>query len=213
MNKLNDISKKYNDLPYMTHEQALYMRDLILKYKCKSLCELGTFHGKSSVYIGSILEEQGLGHLYTFDVKKRTPAIFDLLKEFDLENFVTPIISEEGYTWDLSDIIQKQERKFDFCYIDGGHTFESTALAFILTDILLEPGGIIVFDDVYWTVEKSIKKYGSKILSIYTYRTSTPKQKIIPQVKMVCDVIIPNYRYTLIEELERFNWRVYQKIS
>jgi predicted O-methyltransferase YrrM len=213
MNKLNEISKKYNDLPYMTHEQALYMRDLILNYKCKSLCELGTLHGKSSVYIGSILEEQGIGHLYTFDLIRATPSVFDLLKEFYLEKFVTPIVSPEGYTWDLSDIIQKQERKFDFCYIDGAHTFESTALAFILTDILLEPGGIIVFDDVYWTVEKSIKKYGSKILSIYPYRYSTLKQKMIPQVKMVCDVIIPNYRYTLIEELEHFNWRVYQKIS
>jgi len=213
MNKLNEISKKYNDLPYMTHEQALYLRDLIFKYKCRSLCELGTFHGKSSVYIGSILEEQGIGHLYTFDLMRATPSVFDLLKEFDLEKFVTPVVSPEGYAWDLSDIIQKQERKFDFCYIDGGHTFESTALAFILTDILLEPGGILVFDDIRWTVEKSIKNYGSKILSISIYRNSTPKQKIIPQVKMVCDVIVSNYRYKLIDEPEHIDWRVYQKIS
>jgi len=197
----------------MTHEQALYMRDLILKYKCKSLCELGTFHGKSSVYIGSVLEELGMGHLYTFDKSQMTPSVIDLLKEFNLENFVTPIISVEGYTWDLSDIIQKRELKFDFCYIDGGHTFESTGLAFILIDLLLEPNGIIVFDDINWTIVKSVKNHGSKILSISTYRNSTLKQKMIPQVKMVCDVIVSNYRYKLIEELECFNWRVYQKIS
>jgi predicted O-methyltransferase YrrM len=189
------------------------MRDIIQRYKLKNLCELGHFHGKSSIYLGAILEEQGFGTLTTFDIlaTKVTPNINTLISEFSLEKFVNPIVTTEGYTWDLSKLIEKNDTRFDFCYIDGGHTFESTLLAFILTDILLDKGGIIIFDDIDWTVEKSISAFGSAILNVPMYRSNTPHQQATPQVKMVCDLIVSKYDYTLIENKDEFNWAVFQK--
>lgn len=211
MNKLNAITEKYKNLPYMDHPRALYMREIIQKFKCKSLCELGHLHGKSSIYIGSILEEQGFGKLMTYDLRYNSPSIINLIKEFNLEQFVEPIISAEGYVWDLAKLIKEQSIKFDFCYIDGSHTFESTTLGFILIDLLLEPNGIIIFDDLDWSLEKSISIFGNGMLTIPAYKGQTELQKKTPQVKMVCDLIVPKYNYQLLEVVDNFEWAIFQK--
>jgi len=194
----------------MDHERALYMRDIILKYGSKSLCELGHYFGKSSIYIGSILEEQGFGHLTTFDLKSNSRPIDNLIKEFNLENLITVIQSKEGYIWDLVKHIA-DNKKFDFCYIDGGHTFESTSLAFILIDILLDKDGIIIFDDVSWTLERAIK-FDPTITKIPMYMGVTEKQRSIPGVQMVCDILLPHYSYKLIDNNQLLDWRIYQKV-
>lgn len=213
MYKINSITEKYKNLNYMRHEQAVYLKDLIHQNKFKNLCELGHFHGKSSVYIGSILEEQGFGQLTTFDLlpTKLSPNINELIQEFSLENYVKPIVSMEGYAWDLANLVKADAEKFDFCYIDGGHTFESTLIAFVLIDILMKPNGIIVFDDLNWTVLQSISTLGPAILNIPMYRGNTYIQKTTPGVKMVCDLIIPHYNYSLIEIVDQFDWAVFRK--
>ena len=213
MYKINSITEKYKNLNYMRHEQAVYLKDLIHQNKFKNLCELGHFHGKSSVYIGSILEDQGFGQLTTFDLlpTKLSPNINELIQEFSLENYVKPIVSMEGYAWDLANLVKADAEKFDFCYIDGGHTFESTLIAFVLIDILMKPNGIIVFDDLNWTVLQSISTLGPAILNIPMYRGNTYIQKTTPGVKMVCDLIIPHYNYSLIEIVDQFDWAVFRK--
>jgi len=215
MIKFNQITDRYRDLPYMRHEQALYMRDIILKYQCKNICELGHFHGKSSIYIGSILEEQGYGKLTTFDWTKTkvTPSITDLIKEFNLENYITPVVSTEGYVWDLADLVKLNTEKFDCCYIDGGHTFETSTLGFVLTDILLEKNGIIIFDDLYWTMDQSIKSWGLKLNSIIEHKNLTDRQQLTPPVKMICDTILPHYDYSLLDVVDQLGWIIYQKNS
>ena len=194
----------------MQHEQAMYLRDLIHKNKFQNLCELGHFHGKSSVYMGAILEEQEVGKLTTFDQFIRVrPSIYDLVSEFSLENYVNPVVSVEGYSWDLANLIKSDAEKFDFCYIDGCHTFDSTLIAFVLTNVLLKSGGIIIFDDLNWTVNNSIA--GPAILLVPAYRQCTELQKTIPQVKMVCDLIVPHYDYTLLEVIDKWGWAVFRK--
>jgi len=215
MNKINAITEKYTTLPYMNHDQALFMRDIIQKHKFKNLCELGFCHGKSSIYLAAILEEQGFGKLTTFDTtwsETITPKIHNLIDEFSLKDYVTPIISREGYTWDLAKLIKSNAEKFDFCYIDGGHTFESTALAFVLIDILLDKESIIIFDDLYWTVNKSISAFGNGVLSVPMYKDSTFIQRKTEQVKMVCDLIVPHFNYKLIEINDNLGWAIFQKI-
>jgi len=211
MTKIEQITEKYSNLPWMTHAQALYMREIIQKNKLKNLCELGHLHGKSSIYLGSILEEQGFGTLTTFDIlsNKASPNIHNLISEFSLENIINPIVTTEGYVWDLAGLIRENKNKFDFCYIDGDHTFESTMLAFVLIDLLLEKNSIVIFDDVNWTIEESVANNGNAILNIPSYRSSTAHQRSIPQVKMVCDLIVPHYNYTLLETVN--DWAVYQK--
>jgi predicted O-methyltransferase YrrM len=218
MDKLNSITSKYHDLPYMTHEQALYMRGIILKHGCKSLCELGHFHGKSSVYMGSILEEQGFGKLTTFDLKNirriiLPPRIEDLIKEFSLENYINPVITDSGYIWDMIDMIEQRIDTFDFCYIDGTHTFESTLSAFILVDKLMEDGGIVIFDDYSWCLDKVTKIHGNDLLNAPKYKAVSPREFKTPPVKKISEIIMPEFNYTQIDLIPELDWIVYRKNS
>jgi predicted O-methyltransferase YrrM len=204
---IDSITQKYKDLPYMTHEQAMYMRDIILENKCQQLCELGTYLGKSATYFSAILKEQGYGKLTTFDLTypERKFTIEQLLKEFDLVEYVKVVKSVGGYTWDLAEmILNNVDEKFDFCYIDGGHTFLHTGMGFVLVDILMKPGGIVVFDDVYWTVENNPTAF-------VNIKVMSDEEKAVAGVKRVCDTIVANRNYELIDDVNKFNWLVYRK--
>ena len=39
--------------------------------------------------------------------------------------------------------------KFDFIFIDGNHRFDDVLVDFYLSDQLISPGGLIVFDDMW----------------------------------------------------------------
>jgi hypothetical protein len=43
------------------------------------------------------------------------------------------------------------------------------------------------------------------------YKNTTLIQKITPGVEMVCNLIIPNYNYSLIEIVDKFDWTVFRK--
>jgi predicted O-methyltransferase YrrM len=212
--KIDAITARYKDLPYMRHEQATLMRKIILENCCQHLCELGHYHGKSSVYIGACVEEQGFGKLYTYDFQqmRRTPSCKDLIQEFNLEKWVEPRLSIEGFIWDLAQQIKQGGETFDFCYLDGGHIFHHTAMAFLLIDKLLKPNSILIFDDYLWTIEKTVQLNGPEILNDILYRGQTIKQHKIPQVKMACDLFVDPNKYELLDDNFPFDWAIYRKL-
>ena len=121
-----------------------------------NIIELGTAHGKSACYMATALKEKGGGDVTTIDMKysiERTPNIYVLMHELHLRN-ITPIFSDVCYTWELLKLIEKQTINdvcipcFDFCYIDGGHSWID-GYGFLLVEKLLKPGSWILFDDLY----------------------------------------------------------------
>ncbi len=153
--QLQSVADHVGDLPYMTLKKAERLRSILLKYGCGQLLELGFFHGVSSMYMAAILDETGGGKLTTIDktiVKDKSPNIEQLAAELGLESYVEPIFEERTYLWRLMKFIE-EGRKFDFCYLDGGHNWSDTGFGFYLVDQLLEEGGLILFDDFNWTAE------------------------------------------------------------
>lgn len=153
--QLQSVADHVGDLPYMTLKKAERLRSILLKYGCSQLLELGFFHGVSSMYMAAILDEAGEGKLTTIDktiVKDKSPNIEQLAAELGLERYVEPIFEERTYLWRLMKFIE-EGRKFDFCYLDGGHNWSDTGFGFYLVDQLLEEGGLILFDDFNWTAK------------------------------------------------------------
>jgi hypothetical protein len=70
-------------------------------------------------------------------------------------------VTASSYNWELMKIVRRQtvdERTvpcFDFCFLDGAHTWETDGLAFLLVDRLLREDRWILFDDVVWTLAGS----------------------------------------------------------
>ena len=63
----------------------------------------------------------------------------------------------DSYNWNLGKLFVDSNAKpiFDYCFLDGAHTFAIDALNFFLCDKLTLVGGFIDFDDYHWTIRNS----------------------------------------------------------
>jgi hypothetical protein len=52
-----------------------------------------------------------------------------------------------------------QGERFDFAFIDGWHTFDHALIDFFFVDLLLESGGIVVFDDVGYPALNAVVRF------------------------------------------------------
>ncbi len=55
-------------------------------------------------------------------------------------------------------------RRVDFCYIDGGHSFATIEADWNNVKDLVDPGGVVVFDDYYHNPEMTAQSYGCQQL-------------------------------------------------
>jgi predicted O-methyltransferase YrrM len=199
----------------MNEKRAEFMRRLIRKNKSTDLLEIGFAHGKSSCYLAAILEDEGRGHLTTIDrvaAKKRKPAIDEVLAAVDLSHRVTPILAWRSYTWELAKMLQQTPRpQFDFCYFDGGHTWDQTGFGLLLVDMLLRPGGWIVFDDMDWTLKHSISLRKKAKTKARLEKTYSEDEREAQGVRMVWDLLLPRFGYQNLHEEKTLHWGVAQK--
>lgn len=212
MDHFESVKSSFDDLPYMRHPQAKLMRDLVIERDARDILEIGFFHGKSSAYFAAILEDLGRGHLVTIDhesARQREPNIEQVLSVLDLAHRVTPIYAERSYTWEMAKMIRARPRpQFDLCYFDGGHTWDGTGFGFVLVDMLLRPGGWIVFDDVPWTIEAATR-HRTKVPRYW--RNVSPDERSAPAVQLVFDLLVPHLGYTDRAVINRGRWGLARK--
>ena len=212
MSNFERVGLEFGDLPYMTEQQAGLMRKLIVRHEVRDILEIGFFHGKSSAYLGAILEDLGRGHVVTIDKetnRKRLPAIGDVLAKLNLDHRVTAIFAHRSYTWELSKMIRAEPRpQFDLCYLDGGHTWDDTGFGFLLVDMLLRPGGWIIFDDLHWTMEEAIPAM-EKVPK--GWRACSPDERATPAVGLAFDLLVPHLGYVERRTINGGQWGIARK--
>lgn len=121
------------------------------------------------------------------------------------------------YSWNLFDLMQKGE-KFDIIYIDGHHTFYIDLPAFILSDCLLKPGGLLLVDDIEWTLE-FVKKVMGRFFwqwvlykDTYNFKEYSMEQQNIPHIKMIAKkIMIEKFNYEKINEYSDDGWWALKK--
>lgn len=212
MSKFDHVESLYGDLQYMRHSQASLIRKFIVENDAEDILEIGFFHGKSSAYIGAILEDLGRGHLVTIDMesaKARKPNIEDLLSALSLEHRVTPLYAHRSFTWELAKMIREENGpRFDLCYFDGDHTWDGTGFGFFLVDVLLRPGGWIIFDDLKWTMKASMKDREN---SPRQWLACDEEEQATPAIQMVFDYLVPHLGYTNLRIANNGWWGIAQK--
>jgi hypothetical protein len=112
----------------------------------------------------------------------------------------------DSYNWALGKLIWKGDAApiFDYCFLDGAHTFAVDALNYFLCDRLLKVGGFMDFDDYNWKLRGSSldPEKVPEILLQYTVEQIDTRQ-----VKMIVDGLVktdPRY-------VERIPNKIYQK--
>ena len=84
----------------------------------------------------------------------------------------------------LSKLI-KNEKKFDFIFIDGNHRFDNVLVDFYLSDQLVSPGGLMVFDDLWMPSVQTVINF---ILTNRQYKiVSQPIQNMTVLKKLADD--------------------------
>jgi predicted O-methyltransferase YrrM len=123
------------------------------------ILELGFASGVSTLYLASALEANDHGHITSVDICSaldRQPRADALVEMAGLGHRVDLIYEETSYTWFLQRMLRKQLRDdrieplYDFAFLDGAHLWDPDALAVLLIDRLLRPGGWILMDDLDW---------------------------------------------------------------
>jgi predicted O-methyltransferase YrrM len=212
MDYFSKVKAEFDDLPYMGHPQATLLRDLIVENDAENILEVGFYHGKSSAYLAAVLEDLGRGHLVTMDLhnaRQREPNIEQILSALDLTHRVTPVYADRSYTWEMARMIRARPRpQFDLCFFDGGHTWDVTGFGFVLVDMLLRPGGWIVFDDLLWTIEAA-EHVQPRVPKVW--RTFSPDERTAPAVKLVFDLLVPHLGYTNKRILNDGQWGIARK--
>lgn len=210
------VRERFSSLKYMKHEQAQYMRDLIVKHDLKDLLELGTYHGKSTAYMASILEELGRGIVTTLDRTScmgLSPNVKQVIAELGLEHRVHIELHPRSFTITLMEMLEQTPRpQFDFCYLDGAHTWDGTGYSFLLVDKLLKPGAWLVMDDLDWTIAKSpiyrkALEEGKRSKAWHEYGSD---EIHMTQVRKVWEILVPDAGYVNRSE-PGFKWGLAQK--
>ena len=177
-NKTSEESKILNDLSRETHLKVLNPRMLSGHYqgrllsliskliKPKSILEIGTYTGYSTLCLIEGLEKKGLIH--TID---HNEELLNIQNKFFKRAKVSNRIKQ--YTGDAKEIIKNLKVKFDLIFIDADK--ENYPLYYDLVFDKLKSGGIIIADNILWSgkilekVEKddyatqSIIKFNNKI--------------------------------------------------
>ena len=184
----------------MTLWQGKIIYEFVRSSGFQNILELGFAHNTSTCYMAAALEENGLGLIKTIDrqdAKNRKTDIYTLLEQTRLNNYVSPTFADTSYNWELMKRIEDQTTQgvckpiFDFCFIDGAHSWEVDKLAFFLAKKLLKPGGWILFDDLNWTYSSS-----ASLLNKDWLKALPEDQKTTPQVKKVFSLLVcqhPNF--------------------
>lgn len=145
--------------PHMRRPAARKVYDHVIRTEARRVLELGAFHGVSTCYLAAAVDELGSGRVVTMDrveSERLDPNVFQLLEQTGLRDRVDVILAQRSFTWELKRLLEQETRpQFDFVFLDAGHVWDVTGFAFFLVDLMLVPGGWLLFDDLNWSYAAS----------------------------------------------------------
>jgi predicted O-methyltransferase YrrM len=157
---------------------------------CRLYAELGIYEGDTALAIARSLD--GSGEVHLFDFEDRVEAVAARLRQAGYENVFSHANSRrllDSYNWSLMRLLAEARGPiFDYVFVDGAHTWAHDALAFLLVDRLLLPGGYVDFDDYTWTLRNSPSMNPAVFPEVE--RLYTDDQIDAAQVALVVDLLV-----------------------
>jgi predicted O-methyltransferase YrrM len=215
--KFEDIDAIVRGLVGIPADRGRMLYDFVVEHRPASVLELGFCHGKSTCYMAAALDEIGAGRITTVDreeAKSREPTIGELLDKSGLGSYVDVHFEPTSYTWFLKKDIEsatvdgRTVPKYDFCFIDGAHSWEVDGLAFFLTDKLLEVGGWLLLDDYGWSYATS-----SALKDTEAVRAMPCDEREEPQVASVYELLVKQHPGYADFSVDRDTWAWARKVD
>lgn len=156
-----------------------------------TIAEVGVDIGATSEAVVRLLGKEDA--YYMFDFKTVTSKLKDKLSKATsarIVEFGNSSRMHDSYNWSLANLWKGLEDKelFDVVYLDGAHTFVHDGLACCILKSMLKKGGVLLFDDLYWTIWTSPSvnpTVNPKMKKLYT-----EEQMKTRQVQLVVDMFM-----------------------
>ena len=186
-------------VPFMSPAQGRTVYDHVRSTRPAEVLELGTAHGAGAAYMAEGLADNGAGTLTTVDFAGAAydPAPEDVLARAGLTGRVTVVREFSSYTWWLkeqvaarSDAQGNVEPRFDFVYLDGAKNWTIDALAVVLVEKLLRPGGWLLMDDLDWTYADDPARRATDGVA---NRDLSEAERTQPHLRAVFDLIVAQH--------------------
>ena len=190
--------------PHMNLGQGRNINEKIRNNGYRRILELGFNWGVSTCYLASAVADEPGGHVVTIDLASRVafrPGVEGFLEACGLRHAVTVFYEHSSYTWRLRAFLRMGPRpEFDLIYLDGGHLWEPDALAFLLAEQMLRPGGMVIFDDLHWTFGES--PYWSDAEAV---RNMPADVRDTPHVQEIFDLLVKPHP-NIAKTFENSSW-------
>lgn len=155
-------NKKINVHSNIKLTEGNYLIKIINENNFKECLEIGMAYGVSATYMLSINNVK-LTSIDPFQTTQWKSSAIELLKSLNFEKN-HKLIEEKSY--DALPSLLKDNKVYDFIFIDGWHTFDYTLIDFFYADKLIKKGGIIVIDDA---LHPGVRKFVNYINTNYKW--------------------------------------------
>jgi len=126
-------------------KQAEFLYRLLNKFSPKTIIELGTSVGLTSLYLAKASPKS---HVYTIE---GCPNLYQFSQAIFQEKQIENIQAIKGHFNDELPKLLSKIDTIDFLYIDGNHAYEPTLQYFDMALKKKNGNSIFVFDDIYWS--------------------------------------------------------------
>ena len=176
LSQISPVNPKRNENSIINFERGMLLYALITKIKPKTVLEIGTAEGYSTLCMAWTMTENKIeGKIFTVDPKSHQQAIERRIKINENDEPINMILSTEelwnkfasqewidkievitGYSWEV--LKSKQFPEIEFCYIDGSHVYEAVKHDFYAFLQTASENFSLLFDDYATNENKDVAK-------------------------------------------------------
>jgi predicted O-methyltransferase YrrM len=142
----------------VSREEGQLIQEQIRRRNAVHTLEIGCANGLSSLFICDALARQPGARHTIIDPFQTTEYRRAGVDKLDRAGFRFYELIEEGSEYALPALCRGGAR-FDFCLIDGCHTFDHTLLDFFYVNRILKVGGVVAFDDTNMPAVNKVAHY------------------------------------------------------
>lgn len=149
-----------NEIPLhsgVSEKDGEFLQKIITENKFKNTIEVGCAYGISSLYIcAATAQYANSSHTIVdaFQTEWKNIGILNLKRA----GFTSFELIEKLSEIALPQLLEKN-KKYDFAFIDGWHTFDHVMIDFFYINRMLEVGGVITFHDLDMPSQKKLFRY------------------------------------------------------